>query len=114
MENPTETKIITFHGKWTEKGAYLQHHLFTESGIKISSQMINESGTGHNWDDAFMVNKNETYILIVVYITNTGRHQCRIDNLKWNGEKTSITPLVHNTINIKAKFLCSKCFGGMN
>lgn len=111
MANLTETKTIIFPGKWTEKGSQLQHHLFTQNGTKVLSQTINESWTGKNWADEFIVNKNEIYQLVVVYITNTGRHQCRIDNLVWNGEKTSITPLVQNTINFKAENLCPKCFG---
>lgn len=111
MNNPTETKKITFPGKWTKKGAQLQHHLFTTNGTKIISQTINESWTGKNWTDEFIVNKNEIYVLVVVYITNTGRHQCRIDNLVWNGEKISITPLVQHTITFEMKNLCPKCFG---
>lgn len=111
MNNPTETKKITFPGKWTKKGAQLQHHLFTIDGIKLASETINQSWSEQHWSDEFIVTKHERYLLVVVYITNTGRHQCRIDNLVWNGEKVSVTPLVDQTITFHVQ-LCPKCFGG--
>jgi hypothetical protein len=111
MENPTETSKIYFPGKWTLKGANLQHHLFTASGAKIQSTTVNESWTGHNWTDEFIVTKNEIYILVTKYITNTKKHQCRIDQLLWNGEKTSITPLGQKPTNINFRELCPLCFG---
>lgn len=109
MQNLTETKKIHFPGKWTQKGAQLQYHLFDQTGQKINSQTINESWTGMNWNDEFVVEKNRKYILVVVCITNTHHHQCRIDQLIWNGEKVSITPLADHPFNFRT--LCPKCFG---